>query len=587
MNSGAPRARLFRKPKHAIAEPREHAIPARVRAAFERMHWAVYFHHETNRRCEKIHDEAIGDDDLAPEPNAETAVGSDRAPERGFAHGGCVLHAATAFGEDETTILHGCLRGSPELAGFDLHGAGRVTRPRRVSAGRGARKAVPGAHPGRGARRAPQGRSPPAPAGRARQCAPTSSSHRGVLYARLCGVNCASLVDSAALTVGGVLEDVVRAMRDAQLARHAAKSAAARSPLTRRVAARSTNDQHCARPGTTSPVTPARKNTSGKPDPTPTPLASRSARFGAAITPHSAIRTSTHSACVTLARAQPASRRARATPAGEHAQQGTRRPQPEGRGRRSHSDAPQPGEHQDKDQLEPVAEIDATGVVSHFIYASRSHVPDLMVKSGVAYRLLVDQLGSVRMVVRVSDGVVMQQIDYDPWGVPTLVSGDWDVQPFGFAGGLYDSETGLVRFGWRDYDTLTGRWTAKDPIRFDGGVNLYSYANSDPVNYRDPTGLQPLFGQNCQENASFQLKACMWACYASNPEFDPVMKVLLWLMGGKLVQAEAERRNAIAECTENCMKNAGANFAKCDNPDPPDPPNPAGCEPGEPCYACK
>jgi RHS repeat-associated protein len=242
--------------------------------------------------------------------------------------------------------------------------------------------------------------------------------------------------------------------------------------------------------------------------------------------PHTATRTSTHNACVTLARAQPASRRARATPAGEHAQQGTRRPQPEGRGRRSRSNAPQPGEHQSdgfgnlrsvhlpmgdsleyvvdgyarrvgkkrngnfvkkwlyKDQLEPVAEIDAAGVVTHFIYASRSHVPDLMVKSGVAYRLLVDQLGSVRRVVRVSDGAVMQQIDYDPWGVPALVSGDWDVQPFGFAGGLYDSETGLVRFGARDYDAGTGRWTAKDPVRFDGGFNLYVYANSDPVNSR-------------------------------------------------------------------------------------------------------
>ncbi|HET8934091.1 MAG TPA: RHS repeat-associated core domain-containing protein [Polyangiales bacterium] len=35
-------------------------------------------------------------------------------------------------------------------------------------------------------------------------------------------------------------------------------------------------------------------------------------------------------------------------------------------------------------------------------------------------------------------------------------------QPFGFAGGLYDADTGLVRFGERDYDALTGRWTKKD-----------------------------------------------------------------------------------------------------------------------------
>jgi hypothetical protein len=34
---------LFREPQHTVAEPSEHAILAGVRAAFERMHWAVDF----------------------------------------------------------------------------------------------------------------------------------------------------------------------------------------------------------------------------------------------------------------------------------------------------------------------------------------------------------------------------------------------------------------------------------------------------------------------------------------------------------------------------------------------------------------
>ena len=56
-------------------------------------------------------------------------------------------------------------------------------------------------------------------------------------------------------------------------------------------------------------------------------------------------------------------------------------------------------------------------------------------------------------------------------------------QPFGFAGGLYDPDTQLTRFGARDYDAQTGRWTAKDPIRFAGGdTNLYGYVVNDPVN---------------------------------------------------------------------------------------------------------
>jgi len=39
----------------------------------------------------------------------------------------------------------------------------------------------------------------------------------------------------------------------------------------------------------------------------------------------------------------------------------------------------------------------------------------------------------------------------------------------------------LTRFGYRDYDASTGKWTAKDPIGFDGGdTNLYGYVLGDP-----------------------------------------------------------------------------------------------------------
>jgi RHS repeat-associated protein len=61
--------------------------------------------------------------------------------------------------------------------------------------------------------------------------------------------------------------------------------------------------------------------------------------------------------------------------------------------------------------------------------------------------------------------------------------------PFGFAGGLHDKDTNLIRFGYRDFDPETGRWTARDPIGFAGGdTNLYGYVQGDPVNWVDPTG---------------------------------------------------------------------------------------------------
>ena len=85
-------------------------------------------------------------------------------------------------------------------------------------------------------------------------------------------------------------------------------------------------------------------------------------------------------------------------------------------------------------------------------------------------------------------GEKVQRIDYDEWG-NVLRDTNPGFQPFGFAGGIYDLHTGLVRFGARDYDPETGRWTNKDPILFGGvDVNLYVYVGGNPVSFIDPTG---------------------------------------------------------------------------------------------------
>jgi RHS repeat-associated protein len=105
----------------------------------------------------------------------------------------------------------------------------------------------------------------------------------------------------------------------------------------------------------------------------------------------------------------------------------------------------------------------------------------------VTYRLVGDQLGSVRMVLNATTGEVVQQIDYDAWG-RVLTDTNPGFQPFGFAGGLFDPLTGLVHFGSREYDPESGRWLAKDAIGFAGGSNLYAYVGDDPINRLDPSG---------------------------------------------------------------------------------------------------
>jgi len=146
-----------------------------------------------------------------------------------------------------------------------------------------------------------------------------------------------------------------------------------------------------------------------------------------------------------------------------------------------------------KDQLNPVAELDGAGnVVSRFVYASRANVPDFIIKGGNTYRVVSDHLGSPRLVIDIATGLVAQAMDFDEFG-NVIADTNPSFQPFGFAGGLYDTSTGLTRFGARDYDPETGRWTVKDPIRFSGGdSNLYGYTLQDLVNFVDPDGLLPL-----------------------------------------------------------------------------------------------
>lgn len=143
----------------------------------------------------------------------------------------------------------------------------------------------------------------------------------------------------------------------------------------------------------------------------------------------------------------------------------------------------------------------SNAVVKEFIYGTRLNVPDYMKFNGFTYRIITDHLGSPRLIVRTDNGSIAQRMDYNVLG---LVKNDTNpgFQPFGFAGGIYDGQTQLVRFGARDYDPRsTGRWTTKDPIRFKSkDINLYGYALNDPINFRDYNGMDSDDSDNFDSN---------------------------------------------------------------------------------------
>lgn len=137
----------------------------------------------------------------------------------------------------------------------------------------------------------------------------------------------------------------------------------------------------------------------------------------------------------------------------------------------------------------PAAQLDANGtVISTFAYATAEGAPAIMNRAGHTYLLVTDHVGSVRRVVDTDTGEVVQRLEYDAFGRVTSDSNP-GFQPFGFAGGLYDPRTKLVRFGAREYDARLGRWLSQDALGIGSDTtNLYGYVNNDPVGTVDPTG---------------------------------------------------------------------------------------------------
>jgi len=106
------------------------------------------------------------------------------------------------------------------------------------------------------------------------------------------------------------------------------------------------------------------------------------------------------------------------------------------------------------------------------------------------YYYLTDDLGSVLKVVD-SSGNVKNSYYYDPFG-NSLNKSETVTNPWQYASGYYDANTGLYKFGTRYYDPQLGRWTQKDPVGGSvgkiGSGNPYVYADNVPNVATDPSG---------------------------------------------------------------------------------------------------
>ncbi|MDO5313779.1 MAG: RHS repeat-associated core domain-containing protein [bacterium] len=142
------------------------------------------------------------------------------------------------------------------------------------------------------------------------------------------------------------------------------------------------------------------------------------------------------------------------------------------------------------DNWQVIADLDSNGNVLRSYVWGEGIDRLLAVKVGAkSYAALTDVQGTVWGLADGTD--VVARWTYDAWG--NVLSGEVSDPAlaafrYRFQGREFSAVTGLTNFRARWYDPGTGRWLSKDPIRLDGGINLYAFCNSGPTLYNDPLG---------------------------------------------------------------------------------------------------
>ena len=139
-----------------------------------------------------------------------------------------------------------------------------------------------------------------------------------------------------------------------------------------------------------------------------------------------------------------------------------------------------------------VAEIDAVGQIQtqYLYWTEGTHAtPMAKLEAGGIFFIHTDHRATPMAMTDVHQQVVWRA-DVSPWGVmKTGVPSTSQMLNLRLPGQYFDAETGLHDNWRRSYDPASGRYLQPDPLGYPDGPDAYRYAQGDPVNRMDPTGL--------------------------------------------------------------------------------------------------
>jgi RHS repeat-associated protein len=121
---------------------------------------------------------------------------------------------------------------------------------------------------------------------------------------------------------------------------------------------------------------------------------------------------------------------------------------------------------------------------------------------------------NVTATIDAAPGEVVNRYVYTAYGKATLYDDDWS-NPSApttdgplYCGYFFDAETALYQVRNRYYDAALSMFINRDPIKYEGGMNLYAYVGDSPLTRTDPTGLENFYVCGRDIDSRGGTKAC-------------------------------------------------------------------------------